>query len=86
MRIDQAKLGAIAQKRDRRPLADFDANAIGQNPLHVRGLDPAQLFERAAARVERNAEHAVPAVADKLLQYRIAADDVIAGQLDLFRA
>ena len=81
--VDEAEFGAVAEKRDRRALGDFDANAIRQNALDVSGIDPAQLFERAAARVERDADDAVTAIADELLQNGIAADDVIAGEFDL---
>src|SRR5262249_337835 len=84
MRVDQAKLGAISKKRDRRALADFHANTIRQDTLHVRGFDPTQLFERTAPRVERNSEKGVAGVANELLQHRIAADDVISGKFDLF--
>ena len=84
MRVDQAKFGAVAEKRDRRALGDFDADAIGKNALHVGGFDPRKLFERATTRVERNAENAVTAIANKLLQDGVAADNMIAGKFDLF--
>src|SRR4051794_8379078 len=81
--VDKSKLGAVAQEGDRCTLRDFHANTIRQNALHAGGLHPRQFFEGAAASIQRNADHAAIAVARKLLEYRLAADDAVAGQFDL---
>src|SRR5271154_1431395 len=84
LRIHEREFVANFEECDRRALGQFHAQAIGQNALHGGGFHPRQLLEFAAPRVQRDAQDAVVAVAEKRLQHRFARHNVIAGQLDLF--
>src|SRR5437660_698187 len=67
MGIDERHFIAIARKRDGSAFGELDANAIGENALHGRGLDPGNLLELAPAGIERNRQEAAIAVLHKLL-------------------
>ena len=83
MAVDQSQFIAIARKSDGCALAELDVNAIRENTVDGCGLDPGDLLELVAARVERNAQDAAIAVFIEGLQDGFARNDVIAGQLDL---
>src|SRR5712664_68178 len=81
--IDESKFGAVAEEGDGRALGQVHAKASGENALHGGRLDPGNFFERAAPGVQRNTQNAAAAVVHKLLQHRLAADDVVAVDLNL---
>src|SRR5882724_172970 len=83
--VDQGDLAAITYERDRRALGNINANAVRQNSLNAGGLYPGDFFDIHAARVERNAQHAVPAVLVERRKHRFTRDDVIAGHFHLLR-
>src|SRR5262249_53731481 len=83
MRVDEGEFGAVAEKGDGTARGGFDANAIRENGLHAGRLDQREIFEGAAAGVERNAQHTTIAIAGELLEDGFAADDAIAMKLDL---
>ncbi len=81
--VDQCEFRAVAQEGDRGALDQLDANAVRQNTLHASGFNPGYLFQRAAPGIEGNPQHAASAVAVKLIEYRLAAHNVITCKLDL---
>ena len=64
---------------------NIDADVIGQNALHAGGLHPGNLFDFAAASVERNADYTAAAILVKRGENGFAGNDVVAGDFDLFR-
>src|SRR5713101_739253 len=70
--IDESKFGAIADEGDWSALGQVYAKAIGENSLHRSGLNPGDFFQRAAPRVQWNAQHAAAPIVHKLLQHRLA--------------
>src|SRR5260221_359655 len=83
VRIDEGKFGAIAEKSDWCAFGQLHADAIGKNALYGGGFNPGNFFKRTAPDIQRNAQDAAAAVAHELLQHRFAADDVVAGDLNL---
>src|SRR5207253_3268817 len=85
LRVNQRHLVAIAHKSDGRALGELDANAIRENTLDGRRLDPGDLLELAPPKIQRHAQNAAIPIFHELLQHGFAGNDVIAGQLNLLR-
>src|SRR5271169_6469779 len=82
MRVNQCQLVAIANKGDGSALCQLNAQAIRQDALHAGGFHPGDLFDLAAAGVQRHAQNAAVAILDKLLEDSFPADDVIPVDFD----
>src|SRR6266568_725431 len=83
VRINQLHFVAIASESNRSAFRKLDANAVRENAMDAGGFDPGDLFELAAAKVERDLQDAEIVVLRERSQDSFARDHVIASQFDL---
>src|SRR5215472_2083348 len=83
--VNERHFVAIARKSDGSAFDELDANAIRENALDGRRLDPGNLLELAPPKIPGNAHNAAIPIFHELLQYGFAANHVIASQLNLLR-